>query len=130
MFFNVFVYSMPITSEATSDDIQLFLGLKISTLDSFCMFLGELVGTAFLLLFGCLGGLKWTEAEQPQFIGGFLFGLTVLTIIQCFGSISGAHLNPAVTLCAVMYRLISVPVSVTYFRYKLNGSLNSSDFKF
>lgn len=77
-----------------------------------CMFLGELIGTTFLLLFGCMGSLNWVEAEQPAFIGGLVFGLTVLTIIQCFGTISGAHLNPAVTLCALLYRTISIPVSV------------------
>lgn len=77
------------------------------------MFLGELVGTAFLLLFGCMSSLNWFETEQPEFIGGFVFGLTVLTIIQCFGTISGAHLNPAVTLCALLYRIISIPVSIS-----------------
>lgn len=75
-----------------------------------CMFFGELIGTTFLLLFGCMGGVNWSGTEQPQFVPGFIFGLTVLSIIQCFGTISGAHLNPAVTLCALIYRTISIPV--------------------
>lgn len=77
-----------------------------------CMFLGELIGTTFLLLFGCMGGINWAGTEQPQFVGGFIFGLVVLSIIQCFGTISGAHLNPAVTLCALIFRTISIPVCV------------------
>ena len=87
-----------------------FSGFTISALDMICMFLGELVGTTFLLFFGCMGNINWSGTEQPQFVGGFVFGLTVLTIIQCFGHISAAHLNPAVTLCALLYRAISIPV--------------------
>lgn len=83
------------------------------------MFFGELIGTTFLLLFGCMGSVKWVETEQPQFIGGFVFGLTVLTIVQCFGTTSGAHLNPAVTLCALLYRTISIPVSKCLQFYKM-----------
>lgn len=77
------------------------------------MFLGELLGTMFLLLFGCMGGLNWADTEQPKFLGPFIFGLVVLSLIQCFGTISAAHFNPAVTLCAILYRLISIPVSAT-----------------
>jgi len=88
-----------------------------------CMFLGELVGTTFLLLFGCMGNLNWSGVEQPQFIGGFIFGLTVLSIIQCFGTISGAHLNPAVTLCALLYRIISIPMAIAYVIAQLAGAI-------
>ncbi|MFY9308461.1 MAG: MIP/aquaporin family protein [Bacteroidia bacterium] len=66
-------------------------------------FLGELIGTMLLLIFG--GGvvagviLKGTKAESAGWIvitSGW--GLAVAIAIYAVGTISGAHLNPAVTI--------------------------------
>lgn len=58
---------------------------------------------------GCMGGITWTVAPA-SFVGGLNFGLVVMLIIQCYGTVSGAHLNPSVTLCAILYRSLSVSV--------------------
>lgn len=61
----------------------------------------EFIGTFWLVLGGC--GSAALSAAFPQVgIGllgvSFAFGLTVLTIAYSLGHISGAHLNPAVSM--------------------------------
>jgi len=64
-------------------------------------YLAEFIGTFWLVLGGC--GSAALSAAFPQVgIGllgvSFAFGLTVLTIAYSLGHISGAHLNPAVSV--------------------------------
>jgi len=61
----------------------------------------EFIGTFWLVFGGC--GAAVLDAAFPQLGIGFLgvafaFGLTVMTMVYCIGHISGAHLNPAVSV--------------------------------
>lgn len=61
----------------------------------------EFIGTFWLVLGGC--GSAVLAAAFPEvgigFMGvAFAFGLTVLTMVYAIGPISGAHLNPAVSV--------------------------------
>ena len=61
----------------------------------------EFIGTFWLVLGGC--GSAVLAAAYPQLGIGFVgvaiaFGLTVLTMVYAIGHISGAHLNPAVSV--------------------------------
>lgn len=64
--------------------------------------IAEFIGTCVLTLIGCSAivfltalGMKNYEAVLPV---ALTFGLTLTCMYYAFGSISGAHLNPAVTL--------------------------------
>ena len=83
-------------------------------IDKIAMFLAELLGTALLLFLGCMGCMSWTGQPTSSFQSAFTFGMVVMLIIQAFGCISGAHLNPVVTLAAIVYDLISVQVSALF----------------
>nr|XP_026490765.1 aquaporin-like [Vanessa tameamea] len=77
--------------------------------------LGELVATTLLIFLCCMtcipidGVPLITPMYSP--IGS---GLIVLFIAQSFGHISGAFMNPSVTLLAVIWGKISLPLGIAY----------------
>lgn len=65
-----------------------------------CRYLAEAIGT-FCLVFAGTGAVIVNQVAGGQVTGlgiGLVFGLIVLAMIYAVGPISGAHLNPAVTL--------------------------------
>ena len=105
-------------------------------------FIAELIGTFFLVFFGTgsavvtlliddgvnhgaagiglLGGLgDWLAI-------GLAFGLTVMACIYVFGKISGAHLNPAVTIGLLISKNISLIDSVYYIVAQAIGAVLGS----
>ena len=99
-------------------------------------FIAELLGTFFLVFFGTgaavvtllisddlgtagiglLGGLgDWIAIALA-------FGLTVMICIYVFGKISGAHLNPAVTIGLLVTKNISLIDSVYYILAQVIGA--------
>lgn len=103
------------TSRTSSDsfrDRSRFVPRMIGpkTFDKICMVLAEVLGTATLMFFGCMANVPM--AGLPLGINPpITFGLTVMMIIQMFGHISVAILNPAVAIAAVVYDLISIKVT-------------------
>ncbi len=67
-------------------------------------FLAELVGTFALVFAGC--GAAVADQIYGQALGtvgiGLVFGLIVMAMIYAIGNISGAHINPAVSLAFVV----------------------------
>ncbi|XP_065219332.1 aquaporin AQPAe.a-like [Planococcus citri] len=82
------------------------------------IFVAEVIATTFLLYFGCIGlipSLDNSSQSVTPLHAGILWGIVVLGCIVIFGPISGAHMNPAVTLSALIYERISLLAGVVYF---------------
>ena len=88
--------------------------------------MAELLGT-FWLVFGGVGSAIYA-AGFPELGIGFVgvslaFGLTVVTMAYGIGHISGAHLNPAVTLGAFTGGRIHVKDVVPYIVAQCAGAV-------
>lgn len=89
-------------------------------------YVAEFIGTAWLVFGGC--GSALLAAGFPDMGIGFVgvslaFGLTVLTIAYSFGHISGAHLNPAVTIGLFMGGRIESKEVVPYIIAQVLGGI-------
>ncbi|XP_044727653.1 aquaporin AQPcic-like [Chrysoperla carnea] len=87
------------------------------------MGLGEVFGTAILLMFGCMGDLSSLKTNVPHFISSIAFGMAVMLIITTFGHISQAHLNPGVTICASILGGLPILLAPYYIICQCIGSI-------
>lgn len=74
--------------------------------------LAELIGTMFLVLVGCGSCLGDTSADFVRI--ALAFGVTVATMAQSIGHVSGCHINPAVTAGLLFGRKIGLVKSIFY----------------
>ncbi|EDV56840.1 aquaporin isoform X1 [Drosophila erecta] len=96
--------------------------MKGSTLDKISAFLGELIGTGILVFLGCMGCVKTDLFPNNHLQIVLNFGFAVLIAIQCFGCVSGAHLNPAVTVAAYVYDMVTLRMAFAYFAAQMLGA--------
>src|SRR6187397_393261 len=83
-------------------------------------YLAEFLGTFWLVLGGC--GSAILSASFPE-VG---FGLTVLTIAYSLGHVSGAHLNPAVTIGFWASGSISADKVLPYIGSQIAGAITGA----
>ncbi|XP_052750857.1 aquaporin-like [Galleria mellonella] len=86
--------------------------------------LAEVVATLLLVLLGVASLIKLKpEQDVPLTNPALAFGFVVLMNIQAFGATSGAHMNPAVTLAAVLYGDMALATAAGYVAAQLAGAL-------
>jgi aquaporin Z len=69
----------------------------MSTTSGSKKYIAELVGTFVLVFMGC--GSATLAGKYIGFVGiSFAFGLSVLAMVYAIGSISGCHINPAISI--------------------------------
>src|SRR5450755_875816 len=87
--------------------------------------LAEGIGTFGLVFAGC-GAIMIDGISHGQIthVGvGLVFGLIITVMIYAFGHISGAHLNPAVTLAFVLVRHFPLKRLIGYWMAQLAGAI-------
>ena len=98
-------------------------------------FISEFIGTALLLLIGLSIVIFMFGSGSPmadlipavkvrQAITGFLFGSVGASIaLSPIGKMSGAHINPAVTMVFWLFRKIEGRLAITYILAQLTGAI-------
>jgi len=91
-------------------------------------FLAELIGT-YVMIFAGTGAIV-INAESGGAIThlgvALTFGLIVLAMIYTLGDVSGAHMNPAVTLAFAAAGLFPFAAVLTYLAAQFSGALLAS----
>ncbi|XP_064639938.1 aquaporin-4-like [Lineus longissimus] len=83
----------------------------------------EFLVTMLLIFVGCG---SWTHSDNSSIRElkiALCFGLAVATLVQCVGHISGAHLNPAVTMAMLVTRNLSILRAIFYMIAQCVGGI-------
>jgi len=98
-------------------------------------FVAELIGTALLLLLGTgvvanvvLTGTKGNNSGWIVITAGW--GMAVFVAVACVGQYSGAHINPAVTLCLAMVGVFDWALVPEYILAQMIGAFLGSSLAY
>lgn len=87
----------------------------------------EFLAMLIFVLLSLGSTINWGGTEKPLPVDMVLislcFGLSIATMVQCFGHISGGHINPAVTVAMVCTRKMSIAKSVFYVTAQCLGAI-------
>jgi glycerol uptake facilitator len=98
-------------------------------------YVAELIGTALLLLLGTGVVANVVLAETKGNNSGWIvisagWGMAVFVAVACVGQYSGAHINPAVTLCLAAVGRIKWDIVPGYILAQMIGALIGSSLAF
>lgn len=92
---------------------------------------GEYLATFIFVLLSLGSTISWKAGEEkappadPVLIS-LCFGLSIATMVQCFGHISGGHVNPAVTAAMVVTRKLSLAKALFYVPAQCLGAVTGA----
>ena len=86
---------------------------------------GELLGTFMLVLFGCgsVHAAVLTGAQSGLWQVAIVWGVAIAVTIYTVGSVSGSHINPAMTLAFACWRGFPKALVVPYILSQLAGAM-------
>ena len=95
-------------------------------------YLAEFIGTAILVVFGCgsavaantmFSAMGMLPAAFTTLLIAVAFGLALTAVVCAFGDVSGAHVNPAVSLAMLISKRMSVKDFAGYVVSQLLGGI-------
>lgn len=98
-------------------------GTGHSARDVISIVLAEFLGTGMLMFLGCMCCVAGFGNTPTNVSGGIGFGFTVMMVIHTFGVVSGAHINPSVTIAAFIYNLVTFPMLILYIIAQFAGAI-------
>jgi len=88
-------------------------------------YVAEFIGTFVLVLMGC--GSAVIAGDHIGFLGiSMAFGLAVLVMVYTIGSISGCHINPAITVSMLVAGKMKVKDAAAYIIAQCAGAVVAS----
>lgn len=95
-------------------------------------YLAEMIGTMVLVLMGCGSAVFAGNAVGAVSAGvgtlgvAMAFGLSVVAMVYAVGSISGCHINPAITLGVYCSRRMNGKDAILYIVFQIIGAILGS----
>ncbi|XP_073939438.1 aquaporin-2 isoform X2 [Castor canadensis] len=83
----------------------------------------EFLATLLFVFFGLGSALSWSQALPSVLQIAIAFGLGIGTLVQALGHVSGAHINPAVTVACLVGCHVSFLRAVFYVVAQLLGAV-------
>ncbi|KAG9353124.1 hypothetical protein JZ751_017700 [Albula glossodonta] len=89
---------------------------------------GEMMATQTFVMFSLASTVNWADMTEPpqdasRLLISVCFGLSVAAMVKCFSDISGAHINPAVTLAMVFTRKLHLVRAFFYLCAQCLGAI-------
>jgi len=84
----------------------------------------EILGTYLLVFFGCgaVHSAVLTGAQQGLWQVAIVWGLSIMVAAYAVGAVSGAHINPAITVALTIWRKFPVHLSGPYVVSQVAGA--------
>ncbi|XP_060108420.1 aquaporin-2-like [Heteronotia binoei] len=88
--------------------------------------LAEFLATLIFIFFGLGSALNWPVAPPNVLQISMAFGLAIATMVQAVGHVSGAHINPAVTVACLVGSHVSFLRAVFYVVAQILGAVTGA----